>query len=62
MYIHPFIDITVRFDNATYIINEDAGVVQPLLILSNPSSFVETALVINTSITTGGTYSYSYVF
>ena len=62
MYVHPFIDITVRFDHATYIINEDAGVVQPLLVLSNPSSFVETALVINTSITTGGTHSYSYVF
>ena len=51
------IEITVRFDNATYISDENTGVVKPLLVLSNPSSLVETAQVINIDITTGTMYA-----
>ena len=46
--------ITVRFDNAAYTITENDGIVQPLLVLSNPSSFVETVEVIDTHITADG--------
>ena len=46
--------ITVRFQNTTYIVNEDDGIVQPLLVLSNPSSFVETVQVTNTDVTING--------
>ena len=34
--------LTVRFNSTLYIVEEDVGIVQPLLVLSNPSSFVET--------------------
>ena len=30
--------ITVNFNQSTYSVNEDAGPVQPVLVLSNPSS------------------------
>ena len=46
--------ITVRFDNAVYNIDEDVGIVRPLLILSNPSSHTETVQVISTDITAKG--------
>ena len=44
----------MKFHNATYAVNEDDGIIQPLLVLSNPSSFVETIQVINTDITANG--------
>ena len=44
----------MTFDKATYTVNEDTGTVKPLLILSNPSSFIETVQVITTDITTNG--------
>ena len=44
----------MKFQNATYAVNEDDGIVQPLLVLSNPSSFVETVQVITTDVTTNG--------
>ena len=47
------VEITVRFDNAMYISDENIGVVKPLLVLSNPSSLVETAQVINIHNITG---------
>ena len=43
--------ITVRFDNETYTVNEVDEIVQPLLVLSNPSSFVE---IVHVLITTTG--------
>ena len=46
--------MTVRFDNATYTDDEDVGIIQPLLVLSNPSSFVETVRVISTDVTANG--------
>ena len=46
--------ITVKFHNERYSVNEDDGIVQPLLVLSNPSSFVETVQVINTDVTANG--------
>ena len=51
------IEITVRFDNTTYISDENTGVKKPLLVLSNPSSLVETAQVITIDITTGTMYA-----
>ena len=58
-----FIGITVRFDNASYSIDENVGIVQPLLVLSNPSSFVETVQVINTDITAiGMEYRFTFAF
>ena len=55
MYIVLYlIAISVRFDNAAYTVNEGDGIVQPLLVLSNPSAFNETVQVINTDITTNG--------
>ena len=53
MYV-VLIVITVKFHNATYTVDEDNGIIRPLLVLSNPSSFVETVQVINTDITTNG--------
>ena len=46
--------MSVRFDNAAYSDDEDAGIIQPLLLLSNPSSFVETVQVISTDVTANG--------
>ena len=55
MYLHKIpVAITVTFDKAMYTVNEDAGTVKPLLILSNPSSFIETVQIITTDITTDG--------
>ena len=50
------IEITVRFDNSTYTVNKDGRILRPLLILSNPSSFVETIQVIVTIIGTTNTW------
>ena len=43
-------DITVRFDQSTYIVDEDEGPAQPVLVLSNPSS-TDITVVVNV---TGG--------
>ena len=48
--------ITVRFDHMDYLINEDAGIAQPLLVLSGPSSFVETVQIITISSTADGRF------
>ena len=45
--MHPV--ITITFSEATYNVNENAGVVQPLLVLSNPSSIAFTVQVVNTN-------------
>ena len=37
----------MSFNDGSYFINENARVLQPLLVLSNPSSFVETVEVQN---------------
>ena len=44
----------MRFDNARYTVNEDDGLVQPVLVLSNPSSFVVSLQVITTDVTANG--------
>ena len=46
--------ITVTFDQSAYSVAEDVGSVQLVMILSNPSSFVETVQVISTDITALG--------
>ena len=42
-----------------YYINERAGVVQPLLVVSGPSSFVETVQIITVSSTADGMYMHN---
>ena len=42
------IDITVSFNQSVYSINEPDGPVQPVLVLSNPSSTDITVTVSNT--------------
>ena len=44
----------MKFDNEAYVVDEDAGIVQLLLFLSNPSSLTETVQVINEDITANG--------
>ena len=46
--------ITVRFDQSTYSVNEDAGPSQPVLVLSNIASFPITVQVVNTDRTATG--------
>ena len=51
----------MRFDNAAYTVNEDTGIVQPLLVLNQSSPFVETVQVTNNDITSNGKANHSYV-
>ena len=46
--------ITVSFSQSTYTVGEDDGVVQPVLVLSNPSSTDITVQVISTDNTATG--------
>ena len=46
----------MNFSHSTYSINEDSGPLQPLLVLSNPSSTNITVEVFNTNITALGMY------
>ena len=46
--------ITVSFSQSTYSVNEDDGLVQPVLVLSNPSSTNITVQVRDTSNTATG--------
>ena len=50
------LDITVKFGQSTYSVNEGAGVAQPVLFLSNPSSTDITVVVYNTNGTAFGEY------
>ena len=43
------IDVTVSFEQPTYTVNEDDGRVEPVLVLSNPSSSVITVQVFSTN-------------
>ena len=60
-YMHVFISffflivITITFNQSEYSVNEDIGSVQLVLVLSNPSSFVETVQVFSTDISATGT-------
>ena len=49
---------TVKFNQSIYNINENSGPVQPVLVLSNPSSTNVTVEVFNTNITALGKCSY----
>ena len=40
-----YLAATINFEQLNYIANESDGIVQPVLILSNPSSFVITVEV-----------------
>ena len=46
-----FVEIIVRFSRSTYRVNEDAGPVSPVLVLSNPSSTDITIQIRDTQIT-----------
>ena len=54
--------LNVSFSQSTYSVNEDDGSVQPVLVLSNPSSTNITVLVIDDSDTATGkrTQCHSY--
>ena len=51
MHIFLTIDITVSFNQSTYSVDEDDGPVQPVLVLSNPSSTDITVQVRSNDIT-----------
>lgn len=40
MLLWHYIDATISFEHEIYSIDENDGLVQPVLVLSNPSSFV----------------------
>ena len=48
--------VTVRFAQSSYTVEEDSRIIQPLLTLSNPSSFIETIQVISTNVSATGMY------
>ena len=52
---------TVSFVQSSYTIEEDR-IIQPMLILSNPSSFVETIQVFNTDVSATGMCVRIYIF
>ena len=56
MNLTLLLDITVSFGQGMYSINENAGVVQVSLTLSNPSSTVVSINVFNTNVTANGKY------
>ena len=47
----------MKFNQSTYSVYEDSGPVQPVLVLSNPSSTDITVEVFSTNITALGEYS-----
>ena len=51
------LEITVQFGEAMYTVNENAGVVQVSLILSNPSSTIVMIQVFNTDGSATGKYN-----
>ena len=53
---NPPIAITVMFNQSMYSVNEDAGPVQPVLVISNPSSTDITVQVTNTDGSATGEY------
>ena len=48
--------IMINFSQSSYSVNEDDGVVQPELILSNPSSYLFTIQVMSNNITASSKY------
>ena len=52
--LYHYVVVVVRFNQSSYNINESSGIIQLLLILSNPSSFNETVSLINTDHTAEG--------
>jgi len=50
------VDITVKFNQSMYSVDEDAGPAQPTLVLSNPSSTAFTVQVTNTDGSATGEY------
>ena len=51
-YVH--VVTTVKFSQSVYNVNEDSGLVQLMLVLSNPVSFGFTVEVFNTNVTAIG--------
>ena len=46
--------ITVTLDQSSYTVNEDAEIIQPTLVFSNPSLFSEIVEVIGTYVSMNG--------
>ena len=53
--------IVVNFEQMTYNIDEDNGLVQPVLVLSNPSSTTITIEVLSIDESATGKHSVNYV-
>ena len=51
MFAYLLVDIVLRFNQTVYSVNEDDGIVQPVLVLSNPSSYDVTIQVNDDEIT-----------
>jgi len=49
MFYCTFTDITINFNESTYIVGEDEGPAQPVLVLNNPSSTDITVVVTDSS-------------
>ena len=60
-YITLSLATTVKFNHSAYSINEDSGPLQPVLVLSNPSSTDITVEVFNTNISAIGKCMYLYI-
>ena len=52
------LDITVNFEQMIYNVDEDSGPVQPVLVLSNPSSISVIIEVLSTDGSAAGKYAY----
>ena len=60
--LYLLVDIVLRFNQTVYRVNEDDGVVHPVLVLSNPSSYDVTIQVIDDEITATSKYIYIYKY
>ena len=54
--------ISVRFSSATYTIDENNGILRPLLFLNHSSPFVETVYVMTTDISAEGSLLFDALF
>ena len=58
IFMFCFVAATVSFNKSAYRVNEGDGPVQPVLVLSNPSSFAITVQVTDTNNTATGKLHY----
>lgn len=56
-----YVGLMVKFNESTYSVDEDKGLVQPVLVLSNPSSYQLTIGVFSTDGTATGMYIWTVI-